>query len=63
MSWYKITTPHDGMHRGLVVELKDTADVKKRVARGYLKKLPRTEAPDWQTKQKGSISTSTEPST
>lgn len=60
MTWFKVGTAHDGMERGLIVELKDTADVKKRVAKGYLE---RTGEPAWsQRKRKASTTTPTGPS-
>lgn len=59
MGWYRVKIAHDGMARGLVVEFRDTADVKRRVAKGY---LIRTEAPPWQQNKKASNLKATEPS-
>jgi hypothetical protein len=60
MPWFKVQVAHDRMVKGLIVELKNTADVKRRVERGYLKKV---EAPSWsKPSQRASSSTRTEPS-
>lgn len=53
----RVNLAHDGLRRGAVVQLADTADLRRRIAKGY---LSRTETTEWHKTAKESTSDPTE---